>query len=137
MPIFKLAESISAQSYPVYNEKNGLINTAKVDRTQLPTEKLFCRRVMFFGRDENLTFTQLEQREWLRFTEILTSDGFVRIFYPLCRSSKTIHDEFKSCMYLMYILCAMYFINHFELYRSHSHHFIQCVWGIPILPFRF
>ena len=33
----------------------------KADSKQLPTEKLFGL-VMFFGRDENLTFTQLEQR---------------------------------------------------------------------------
>ena len=79
-------ESISAKSYPVYN----LVNTAKVDGKQLPTEKLF-RLVMFSGRDENLTFTQLEQKEWLRFTETLTSDGFVRIFYLLCQSLKTIN----------------------------------------------
>ena len=43
------------------------------------TEKLFCL-VMFSGGDENLNITQLEQREWLRFTETLTSDGFVRSF---------------------------------------------------------
>ena len=31
--------------------------------------------IHFSGRDENLTFTQLEQRGWLRITENLTSDG--------------------------------------------------------------
>ena len=45
--------------------------TAKADRKQLPTERLFCP-VMFTGSNGNLTFTQLEQREWLRFTETLT-----------------------------------------------------------------
>ena len=82
--------SVSAKSYPVYNDKTALVNTANVDRKQLPTEKLFCL-VMFSGRDENPTFTQLEQKEWLRFTETLTSDGFLRVFYLLCRSLKTIN----------------------------------------------
>ena len=31
--------------------------------------------IHFSGRDENRTFTQLEQRGWLRITETLTSDG--------------------------------------------------------------
>ena len=60
---FKSVESVSAQNSELSSSQwwNSLVNTAKADRKRLPTEKLFSL-VMFFGRDENLTFTQLEQR---------------------------------------------------------------------------
>ena len=46
-------------------------------------------------------------------TEALISDGFV--IDLLCQNSKTICGEPKSCISLMYILCAKYFSSHVEL----------------------
>ena len=65
----------------------------------LPTDKLFCP-VMFSGRDQNLTFTQLEQRGQLEITETKTSDSFVTSFisYPKVRR-QSVCDESKSVMY--------------------------------------
>ena len=68
MPFFK-----SLESYPGCNDKTASVNTVKTE--QLPTEKLFGL-VMIFGRHENLTFTQLEQRP-VKIHRGLTSDGFL------------------------------------------------------------
>ena len=120
--IFKVNGECPSSKLSSLQWQNSLVNTAKADRNQLP------------GRDENLTFTQLEQREWLKFTETL--NGFVRTFYLLCRSSKTINPWLTRILYSS-LWCGTYFFSHLELYWSHSHNFIQCVWGIPILPFRY
>ena len=105
---------------PVSSELSSLQsqNVLKAKRKQRPTEKLFCL-VMFCSRDENLTFTQLEQRGQLRFTETLTLDGFIRIFYAKVRR-QSICDDPKSCISLIYILCAVYFSSHLELTISDS-----------------
>ena len=55
--------------------------------------------IHFSGRDENLTFTQLEQRGWLRSTENLTSNGSLGLlsFMP---KFEAIQYEPKSCILL-------------------------------------
>ena len=110
-------EGLSSE-LPVLQGQNSLVNSAKADRKQLFAEKLFCL-VMFSGRDENLTFTQLEQREWLRFTETFDFRRFLEgllSFMPKFEDNQSVMNPNLVYFSLMYILCAMYFFNHIELY---------------------
>ena len=99
----------SLESYPVCNDKTPSVNTVKADRKQLPTEKLFSL-VMIFGRHENLTFTQLEQR----LVKIHRGFDFRRfpnrsfIFYAKIQR-QSICDEPKSlCVSDVHLLCEVY-----------------------------
>ena len=102
----------SLESYPVYNDKTASVNTLKADRKQLPTEKLFGL-VMIFGRHENLTFTQLEQRlvKIHRGFDFRWFPDRSFIFYAKIQR-QSICDEPKSCVSLMYIFCTKYFSSH-------------------------
>ena len=89
------------------------MNTVKADMKQLPTEKLFGL-VMIFGRHENLTFTQLEQRL------VKIHRGFdFRWLDPLSFMSKFKDNQPvmnpSLCVSLMYIFCAKYFSSHLEI----------------------
>ena len=87
---------------------------------------------MFSRRDQNLTFTQLQQRGQLEITETKTSDSFITSFtsYPKVRR-QSVCDESKSSLGCTFR--AM--VTSTKLIRLHTHHFRQPVWGIPILRF--
>ena len=60
--------------------------------------KLFCP-IMFSGRDQNLTFTQLEQRGQVEITETTTSDSFVTSFISYLKVRRqSVRDESKSSL---------------------------------------
>ena len=68
---------------------------------------------MFYGRDGNLTFTQLEQKEWFKIHRNVDFRRFLKGL--LCQSSKTINPWWTQiCISLMHILCAMYFFSHLK-----------------------
>ena len=67
-----------------------VVNTVKVNGKQLPTyttDKLFCP-IMFHRRDQNLTFTQLEQRGQLEITETKDFRQFHNVFCLLSQRDK-------------------------------------------------
>ena len=87
---------------------------------------------VFSRRDQNLAFTQLEQRGQLEIRETKTSDSFVRsvISYPKVRR-QSVCDESKSSLGCTFHVM----VTSTKLIRLHTHHFRQPVWGIPILQF--
>ena len=87
----------------------------KVDRKQLPTEKLFGP-VMFSGRDENLTFTQLEQREIQRNFDFRRFRKYLLSFMQKFEDDQSMMNPNLVYFSLMYMLCAMYSFSYFELY---------------------